>query len=94
MDYNSTEFRNPLLLEIENDEGRVLIGNSLLGTDQPNFNGSGGLCQIEFKAISSGSSNLTLFVDRTGFGTCYVDPQGKPMIPVVFNGEVIVRSKD
>jgi hypothetical protein len=93
MDYNSTEFSNPLLLKLENDKGRVLIGSCLLGADQPNFNGSGGLCQIEFKAISSGSSNLTLFVGNN-VGTFYLDPRIKPIIPVVFNSEVVVHSED
>ncbi len=59
VEYNSTEFTNPLY-RINNDEGRMLAGNCLLGANQSTFNGSGILCQIEFKAISTGSSIIQL----------------------------------
>jgi len=93
MDYNSTEFNNPLQQNIENDKGYLLIGDCLLGANQPNFNGSGGLCQIEFKAISSGSSNLTLSIDPTRFGTWYLGPAPlyEVATPIVSNSEVIVH---
>ena len=93
MGYNSAEFRNPLQQKINNDEGWVLIGDCLLGSNQPNFNGSGSLCQIEFKAISLGSSNLTLSIDPTWFGTYYLGPapQHELTTPIVSNSEVIVH---
>jgi hypothetical protein len=90
MDYNSTEFKNPLLYRIKNNEGEVLIGACLLGRNQTNFNGSGGLCQIEFKAISPGSSSLTLSIEQTYYHTLY---RGiiLSIIPTVSNSEVIVQ---
>lgn len=90
MDYNSTEFKNPLLYMIKNDEGEVLIGSCLLGKNQTNFNGSGGLCQIKFKAISPGSSSLTPSLEKT----YYLGPTTyKQIIPTVSNSEVIVQEK-
>ena len=89
MDYNSTEFKNPLLHKIKNNEGEVLIGACLLGKNQTNFNGSGGLCQIKFKAISLGSSSLTLSIEKT----YYLGPTIYKTIPTVSNSEVIVQEK-
>ena len=90
MDYNSTEFKNPLLHMIKNNEGEVLIGACLLGRNQTNFNGSGGLCQIKFKAISPDSSSLTLSIEKT----YYLGPTTyKQIIPTVSNSEVIVQEK-
>jgi hypothetical protein len=68
IEYNSTEFTNPLY-RIWNDEGRILAGNCLLGSNQSTFCGSGPLCQIEFKAISKGSSTikLRLYSDFSSF---------------------------
>lgn len=62
--YNATEFTNPLY-RLWNDEGRVIAGNCLLGANQSTFNGSGTLCNIEFRAISAGAStiNLCLYSD-------------------------------
>lgn len=57
--YNATEFTDPLY-RINNDEGRVLVGNCLLGSNQSTFNGSGPLCQVDFKAISTGLSDIEL----------------------------------
>lgn len=96
IDYNSTEFENPLQLKIRNDEGWILVGDCLLGSDQPNFNGSGSLCKIEFKAISSGSSTLMLSIDPTSFGTYYVSPAPsfESGTPIVSNGEVFVSSEE
>ena len=96
MDHNGTEFENPLQLKIRNDEGWVLVGDCLLGSDQPNFNGSGSLCQIEFKAISSGSSSLMLSIDPTSFGTYYVSPAPsfESGTPIVSNCEVFVHSEE
>jgi hypothetical protein len=89
-DYNSN---SGVVLWIGNDRGQVLMGDSLLGTDQPNFSGSGSLCQIEFTAISSGSSKLALFY-RDEVETYYIDNRVVPIRPMVSNGEVIVASID
>lgn len=51
------------LQRIRNDVGWVLAGDCQLGVDQPTFNGSGTLCQIDFKALSPGSSPLALLHD-------------------------------
>lgn len=59
VDYNATEFTNPLY-RIHNNEGWMLAGNCLLGANQSTFNGSGTVCQIEFKAISPRSSTVKL----------------------------------
>jgi len=54
------KFQNGPLQDFNNNAGRLLAGDCLLGAYQPTFDGSGVLCQIEFKAISSGSSALVL----------------------------------
>ena len=61
--YSPTEFPKGPLQKIETTKGWVLAGDSLLGADQPTFEGSGVLCQVEFKAISSGSTALVLLQD-------------------------------
>jgi hypothetical protein len=67
-EYNRTEFPqgHPLTC-IRNDEGWVMAGDCLIGAKQQEFNGSGVLCQIEFKAISSGATCLALFHDGQTF---------------------------
>lgn len=72
VNYDHTEFKNPLQ-GIRNDRGCVLAGDCLLGASQLTFDGSGVLCQIEFKAISSGSSPLRLLHNLDDFQTCIVD---------------------
>jgi hypothetical protein len=62
-EYNHSEFGGGPLQSIRNDKGWVLAGDCLLGADQPTFNGSGNLCQIEFKATASGFSTLRLLND-------------------------------
>jgi hypothetical protein len=57
--YDSTQFQQGPLQDF-NTTVRLLAGDCLLGANQPTFNGSGVLCQIEFKAISSGASVLVL----------------------------------
>jgi hypothetical protein len=64
-EYDSKEFPQGPLRAIENDEGVVLAGDCLLGASQPTFYGSGVLCQIEFKAVSSGWSSLVVLHDFT-----------------------------
>jgi hypothetical protein len=61
--YDSKEFPPGPLRAIQNDEGWVLAGDCLLGASQTTFYGSGILCQIEFKAVSPGSSSLALLHD-------------------------------
>jgi hypothetical protein len=61
--YDDMEFQAGPLRRIQNGEGWVLAGDCLLGADQPTFYGSGVLCQIEFKAISPGSTTLALLHD-------------------------------
>jgi hypothetical protein len=63
--YDSAEFPPGPLQRVDNVEGWILAGDCLLGADQPTFYGSGGLCHIKFKAISSGSSRLALLQDIT-----------------------------
>jgi hypothetical protein len=63
--YNAKEFPPGPLCAIKNDEGWVLTGDCLLGADQPTFKGSGVLCQVEFRALSSGSTTLALLHDFT-----------------------------
>jgi hypothetical protein len=60
IDFNNTEFTKRPLQSIRNTEGFVLTGDCLLGRNQTTFYGSGFLCQVTFKALSSGSSNLAL----------------------------------
>ena len=38
----------------------VMIGSVILGSSQPNFNGTGTLCEIEFLALTAGSSELNV----------------------------------
>lgn len=64
-DYDRKEFPKGPLQEVRNDRGWVLAGDSLLGASQPTFSGSGVLCQVEFKAISPGSTALALLHDFT-----------------------------
>ncbi len=60
---------------IRNDEGWVLAGDAQLGANQPTFSGSGTLCQMEFRAISSGSSAIALLHDTANlFQTYILDP--------------------
>lgn len=60
---------NVPLQSIRNDEGWVLAGGCLLGANQTSFNGSGILCQLEFKAVSPGSTVLKLAPDSAPFST-------------------------
>lgn len=74
IDFNSTEFTKRPLQYIQNDEGFVLAGDCLLGQNQTTFYGSGFLCQMTFKALSSGSSNLALSTaDVQSSRTYYLD---------------------
>lgn len=74
IDFNGTEFTRRPLQHIQNDEGYVLAGDSLLGRNQTTFYGSGFLCQATFKALSSGSSNLALSTAAAQpFDTYYLD---------------------
>lgn len=59
VEYNATEFTNPIY-RIWDDEGEILVGNCLLGENQPNFNGSGILFQADFRAISTGLHAIEL----------------------------------
>jgi hypothetical protein len=61
--YDNVDFPAGPLQRVDNVEGWVLAGDSLLGVDSPTFYGSGVLCQIKFKAISSGSTQLALLQD-------------------------------
>lgn len=61
--YDRAEFPEGPLQKVQNDRGWVLAGDCLLGADQPTFDGSGVLCQVEFKAISPGSTALGLLHD-------------------------------
>jgi len=80
VEYNSTEFENPLQ-RIVNNEGWVLTGDSLIGTNQTTLNGSGILCQIEFKAISAGSSSLKLLTNSS-LGTYVLNSNLKIIQPL------------
>jgi hypothetical protein len=91
IDYNSTEFTKRPLQSIKNDEGYVLAGDCLLGQNQTMFNGSGFLCQVTFKAVSSGSSNLTLSTSNVQSPqTFYVDQRIDQTIPALSNSTVTV----
>lgn len=73
--YDDMEFQVGPLRHIQNGEGWVLAGDCLLGASQPTFYGSGVLCQIEFKAISPGSTTLALLHDTAHtFQTYSLDP--------------------
>jgi hypothetical protein len=93
MDFNSTEFPERPLQVIDNANGSVLAGDSLLN-GVPTFNGSGVLCQVSFKALSSGVSSLELVVyDELGIArTVFLNPEIEATVPTVVNGQVIVRS--
>jgi hypothetical protein len=68
-DYNATEFPNVPIQKVSNDEGWVLAYDGLLGANQTAFNGSGVLCQMEFKAVSPGSTVLKARADSAPFRT-------------------------
>jgi hypothetical protein len=94
IDYNSTEFTKKPLQSIKNNEGSVLAGDCLLGSDQATFFGSGFLCQVTFKAISAGVSDLTLYISSTdGLSTFYIHTGLKTTIPSVSNSKVTVLFK-
>ncbi len=59
VEYNATEFTNPIY-RIYDDEGEILVGNCLLGSNQSNFNGSGILFEADFRGISTGISAIEL----------------------------------
>jgi hypothetical protein len=61
--WESTEFQPGPVQRVRNDLGWVLAGDCLMGVSQPTFNGSGVLCQIKFKTVSSGSCALALLHD-------------------------------
>lgn len=61
--YYPEDFSQGPLQAVRNDEGWVLAGDCLLGARQPTFTGSGVLCQMKFKATSSGSTTLMLLHD-------------------------------
>jgi hypothetical protein len=74
--WDSTEFQPGPIQKVRNDLGWVLAGDCLMGASQPTFSGSGALCQIEFKAISSGSSALALLHDLNhDFQTYILTPE-------------------
>ena len=78
IDYNSTEFTKRPLQSVHNSEGYVLTGDCLLGQNQTTFYGSGFLCQVAFKALSSGSSSLTLSTSNIQSGqTCCSNSSGQ-----------------
>jgi hypothetical protein len=94
IDFNSTEFTKRPLQVIQNDNGCVLAGDSLLGQNQTTFSGSGFLCQVTFMALSPGSSNLALStVFGNGPGTFYLDEELNLTIPSLSNSTVTVLSK-
>jgi hypothetical protein len=74
--FNNEQFPQGPLQKVRNDAGWVLAGDCLLGASQPTFYGSGVLCQIEFKAVSSGPSALGLLHDFAhAFQTYVLNPQ-------------------
>jgi hypothetical protein len=93
MDFNSTQFPERPLQVVDNEEGSVLAGDSLLN-GVPTFNGSGVLCQVSFKALSSGVSSLELVVyDEQGIArTVILNPEIDVTVPTVVNGQVTVHS--
>lgn len=94
IDFNSTEFTRRPLQSIQNDEGFVLAGDSLLGRNQTTFYGSGFLCQATFKALSSGSSNLVFSkADVQPFWTSYLDEGLNDIIPSFSNSTITVLPK-
>ncbi|MCJ7424077.1 cohesin domain-containing protein [Candidatus Bathyarchaeota archaeon] len=70
--YNATEFPQVPLQNVQIDEGWVLAGDCLVGTNQTTFNGSGILCQLEFKAVSPGSTTLGLLNDSDHVFQTYI----------------------
>ena len=91
IDFNNTEFTKRPLQSIKNGEGYVLAGDSLLGRNQTTFYGSGFLCQVTFKALYSGSSNLALSTtDVQPLSTYYVDEGIDPIIPSLYNNSITV----
>lgn len=94
IDFNSTEFTKRPLQSIQNGEGFVLAGDCLLGRNQTPFYGSGFLCQVAFKAISSGSSNLTLSTPNIQSDqTYYLDEEIEEIIPSLSNSNITVLPK-
>ena len=79
---------SPVTPQIDNDLGRVLFGNSLVGTE-PVIDGEHAvLCQIEMCGVGAGISNLTLY---TGVGgTFLLDGNGDDMTFTINSGEVTV----
>lgn len=90
MEYNRTQFTKPLQ-SISNNIGTALVGDLLFNykgwvyedgrllkrptPSQTPFTGSGNLCQLEFKAIASGSTKITLITDTSRtFQTYILDP--------------------
>lgn len=80
-DYNATEFPQPPLQNVQNDGGWVLAGDCLVGTNQTTFNGSGILCQLEFKAVSPGSTILGLLQDSDHDFQTYILTSGPDVTP-------------
>jgi len=91
IDFNSTEFTKRPLQSIQNEEGYVLTGDSLLGQNQTTFYGSGFLCQATFKALSPGSSNLAFSTANLQmFQTYYLDEGLDRIIPSFSNDSITV----
>jgi hypothetical protein len=59
-EHDPAKFHGDPIQGVRNDEGWMVAGDCLLGLNQPMFNGSGPLCQIEFRVISGTSSILAL----------------------------------
>jgi hypothetical protein len=78
-DYNATEFPSVPLQRVMNDKGWVLTMDCLLGANQTTFNGSGVLCQMEFKAVSPGSTILKAWADSAPFSTYIITSRLKVM---------------
>jgi len=93
IDYDPIQFTTIPMYRIWNEEGRVMAGECLIGQNQSMFTGSGYLCQIDFKAISSGYSKLEFYLyDRHGSHTFLLDSQIEGTTPTVYNSRIIVRS--
>lgn len=94
IDWNSTEFTERPIQHISvdainNGGGYVLACDCLLGSNQTTFSGSGFLCQIAFKAISVGSSALSLSLSGA-FTIYYLESNLECITPTVSNSEVVV----
>jgi hypothetical protein len=74
---------SPVTPVINNNEGYVLYGNSLVGA-VPGVTGDGKLCALEFKVKSRGSTSLTFVVTGPG-RTFLLDSNGDP-IPFTVEG--------